>query len=191
MSFLSQRFDHYELALHCAKVIQLAQHLDICQEHSSVDAGASAASRGDDELVDQVLTQLLRMLPPPAEVEMDPHMGAARRVQQLQAAMAGQHIGTVGLYGMGGIDKTTLAKAFFAEQCKCRMSAAHPAARWSGCHSHRPAKQVRPLVSGWMTARVHKPWETTPAVRCTVWFTSCAEVGWLRSTCGMVVQQAA
>ena len=45
-------------------------------------------------------------------------MGVAERVQQLQAAMAGRDIGVVGLHGMGGIGKSTLARAFFAEQAK-------------------------------------------------------------------------
>ncbi len=77
-----------------------------------------AAYRGDDALVSEVLTHLLRTLPPPAPHETDPQMDIAERVQQLQAAMAGQEVGVVGLHGMGGIGKTTLARAWFAERSR-------------------------------------------------------------------------
>ena len=50
--------------------------------------------------------------------ETEPRIGIAERVRQLQAAMAGQSVGVVGLYGMGGTGKSVLAQAFFAEQSK-------------------------------------------------------------------------
>ena len=77
---------------------------------------ASAACRGDDLLVSQILTHLLLTLPLSVGDDTDPRMGIAERVQQLQAAMAGHDIGVVGLHGMGGIGKSTLARAFYAEQ---------------------------------------------------------------------------
>ena len=82
----------------------------------SLQKAGSAGYRGDDLLVSEVLAHLLRTLPLSAEDETDLRVGIVERVQQLQEAMAGHDV--VGLYGMGGIGKTTLAKAFFAAQSK-------------------------------------------------------------------------
>ena len=78
-----------------------------------------AAGRGDDLLVSEVLTRLLRTLPLTAETLPTPRVDITERVQHLnKAAMAGQEVGMVGLHGMGGIGNTTLATAFFTEQSK-------------------------------------------------------------------------
>lgn len=66
----------------------------------------------------EVLAHLMCALPLSASGETNPQIGIAERVRQLQAAMAGQDVGVVGLHGMGVKGKTTLAKAFFAVQGK-------------------------------------------------------------------------
>jgi hypothetical protein len=91
-------------------------------EHLSSDSNLTrewrCCCRGDDALVSEIATHLLRTLPPPAEDEREQLMGITEQVQQLQEVITGQDVGTVGLYGMGGSGKTTLAKAFFSEQSK-------------------------------------------------------------------------
>ena len=75
-----------------------------------------ATRRGDDALAGVVIDHLLRALPLSFEHGKEPRPGVMERVQQLQTVM--QDVGMVGLYGMGGIGKSTLAEAFFVEQSK-------------------------------------------------------------------------
>ena len=78
----------------------------------------AATHRGDDVLVGDILASLLLLLPLSVNSKFDVQFGIAERVRWLQTEMADQDVGTVGLYGMGGIGKSTLAAAFFAEQSK-------------------------------------------------------------------------
>ena len=69
--------------------------------------------------MEEILAHLLRTLPLPLEENTDHKVGVAGLVRQLKAAMAGQQdVGTIGLHGMGGSGKTTVARAFFAEQSR-------------------------------------------------------------------------
>ena len=99
------------------QLVQWCNNQAWVQSDKEIDADA-AARRGNDALVSQVLTHLLRSLPLSVGGDTNPRMGIAERVQQLQEAMSGHDIGVVGLHGMGGIGKSTLARAFFAEQAK-------------------------------------------------------------------------
>ena len=77
------------------------------------DAGF-ASRRGDGALVNAVAAHLLRTMPP----SPDPLISVAERVQHLQATMAAQDAGVVGLHGPAAIGKTAVAHAFFAEQAR-------------------------------------------------------------------------
>ena len=67
--------------------------------------------------MDKVLAHLLDTLPLSADDGVEPRMGVAQRAQELKEVMASEDVGIVGLHGMGGIGKTTLAKTFFNMQC--------------------------------------------------------------------------
>lgn len=77
--------------------------------------------RGDDILLDEVQTSVMHMLQPPVQLSMGQFVGLEPQLQQIRAAlgmgsaMPGHGVQLHGLYGLGGVGKTTLAQQFYEE----------------------------------------------------------------------------
>ena len=69
-----------------------------------------------------MVAQLLRNLPPAAQYIASHTVDVEQRVEHLKASMIfdSQGVGVVSLWGMGGSGKSTVARAFFAEQSQDR-----------------------------------------------------------------------
>jgi NB-ARC domain len=89
--------------------------LQMCDVLSNVHSPACTACRGDDFLVEEVRKAVLRMRVSVQHSE-EQLVGLEPQLQTIRAALApGQGVQLHGLYGLGGIGKSTLAQRFFQE----------------------------------------------------------------------------